>query len=511
MKHLASIVLLVLFVAFSASGQIMNVTSGNWSAGATWSGGNVPGPSDNVIVDTSTTVTIDIPNAVCNDLTAKGYLLFNQLSSGNGLTVYGDVLVDSTGRLRSGAATPTGIQTQFLTLHKDLTVRFGGSFDMRIGSGSSVSVGSLVFAGDTDTEIRMGRTAYVSSAEEFNSVTIRKNNGAKVIVVEGVVYQNNNSTNAMDTLMLESGIIETQGTSAWHHLGTSSAHVQGASPLSYVNGNHGRGLSNTSGATNINRIFEVGDANGYRRITLRCQAPTLVTGAYVAVQVISGNANTGSSAFTGGIDKVSASRYYKITYYDSTSATKSMPIDLFIPEYQAEDGVSAGNTDLRVAYSTDDRATWVGMPQATADTTFVTDNAIRPDSLPSGSWVTVTRSTVVYAALARATGTTTNSLEYTPTGVGEETVVPVAFSLGQNYPNPFNPSTSIRFGIDKPGFTTVRVYDMLGRLVTTLAEGMMAPGFHTVTWNADGASSGLYFYTLQSGEKMQTRKMLLMK
>ncbi len=511
MKHLVSIVLLVLFVALSANAQIVSASSGNWSAGATWVGGNVPGPSSNVIVDTSHTVTIDIPNAECNDLTAKGYVFFNQVTSNNGLTVYGNVLVDSTGRLRSGAATPTGVVTQHLFLHKNLTVIPGGSFDMRIGSGSNVSVGRVIFTGSSNTEIRMGRSTYGSSVEEFNTVIIQKSAGAKVIVAAGNVYQNNNSSTAMDTLVLVSGIIETQGGSSWNHLGTSSSHVQGASAASYINGMHGRGLSNTSGSTNINRVFEVGDSNGYRKITLRCQAPTLVTGAYVSVQTIAGNANTGSSALSGGIDKVSAVRYYKITYFPFTSATTTMPIDLFVPEYQAEDGIGAGNTDLRVAYSTDGRATWIGMAQTVPDTTFETDSAIRPDSLASGSWVQITGTSEVFVALARATGTTTNTLEYTATGIEEGNGVPASFMLGQNYPNPFNPATSIRFGLDKPGFTAVRVYDMLGRLVTTLAEGMMAPGFHTVTWNADGASSGLYFYTLQSGEKMQTRKMLLMK
>ncbi|MCU0411922.1 MAG: T9SS type A sorting domain-containing protein, partial [Bacteroidetes bacterium] len=232
------------------------------------------------------------------------------------------------------------------------------------------------------------------------------------------------------------------------------------------------------------------------------------TGHYVSVQAISGDANTGTSSLTGGIDKVSTVRYYRVTYTPTAFAT--IPLDRFDVGYEAADGVGSNNTDLRVAYSTDERATWIGMGQTVADTTFVTDQVIVPDSIVQASRPVLSNSNAVYVALARATGTTTNTLVGT-TGIEEGNGVPATFMLGQNYPNPFNPATSIRFGLDKPGFTAVRVYDMLGRLVTTLAEGMMAPGFHTVTWNADGASSGLYFYTLQSGEKMQTRKMLLMK
>lgn len=83
--------------------------------------------------------------------------------------------------------------------------------------------------------------------------------------------------------------------------------------------------------------------------------------------------------------------------------------------------------------------------------------------------------------------------------------------LGQNYPNPFNPTTQIQFALSKPARVRLVVYDMLGREVAKLADGEMAAGYHSVTWNASGVSSGVYIYRLTAGNFVQTRRMLLMK
>jgi uncharacterized protein YigE (DUF2233 family) len=94
--------------------------------------------------------------------------------------------------------------------------------------------------------------------------------------------------------------------------------------------------------------------------------------------------------------------------------------------------------------------------------------------------------------------------------------LPAGISLEQNYPNPFNPSTTIRYSISEAGPVSVRVYDVLGRLVSTLVDaGQMAAGTHEVTWNADGPDgkvpSGVYFYVLEAGNRHVTRSMVLLK
>ena len=88
------------------------------------------------------------------------------------------------------------------------------------------------------------------------------------------------------------------------------------------------------------------------------------------------------------------------------------------------------------------------------------------------------------------------------------------FTLGQNYPNPFNPSTSIPFTLSQSTNVTVTVYDITGRQIKRITEGMLASGGHTVTWDSIDESgafvpSGVYFIRLRVGDQIQVRKMIL--
>lgn len=89
--------------------------------------------------------------------------------------------------------------------------------------------------------------------------------------------------------------------------------------------------------------------------------------------------------------------------------------------------------------------------------------------------------------------------------------VPASFSLSQNYPNPFNPSTNIEFALPKDEFVTLKVYDMLGKEVTALANGNFKKGVYKADWNAEGIGGGVYFYTITAGEFTATKKMILIK
>jgi hypothetical protein len=94
---------------------------------------------------------------------------------------------------------------------------------------------------------------------------------------------------------------------------------------------------------------------------------------------------------------------------------------------------------------------------------------------------------------------------------------PSGFSLDQNYPNPFNPVTEMTFYVRQDNilsytsYTSLRVYDVLGRVVATLVDGRLQPGIHTVRWDASASPSGIYVARLVSGKEMMSRKLLLLK
>jgi len=96
--------------------------------------------------------------------------------------------------------------------------------------------------------------------------------------------------------------------------------------------------------------------------------------------------------------------------------------------------------------------------------------------------------------------------------------LPTVFGLDQNYPNPFNPATTIRYQLPSDSRVTLRVYDLLGRVVQTLAEGVQEAGYKQLSWNASNFASGLYFYRLEAASVSdhsktftEVKKMLLIR
>jgi len=89
--------------------------------------------------------------------------------------------------------------------------------------------------------------------------------------------------------------------------------------------------------------------------------------------------------------------------------------------------------------------------------------------------------------------------------------VPSEFKLFQNYPNPFNPSSKIKFQISKFGEVQLKIYDVLGREVSTLVNGSLKPGTYVAEWDGSSSASGVYYYRLSTGSFSEVKKMVLLK
>ena len=98
-------------------------------------------------------------------------------------------------------------------------------------------------------------------------------------------------------------------------------------------------------------------------------------------------------------------------------------------------------------------------------------------------------------------------------GINESPLIPTKYCLEQNYPNPFNPSTVITYQISELSKVQLKIYDILGRSVTTLVDKLEQAGEYKIQFAASnyGLSSGIYFYRLTAGNYISTKKMLLMK
>ena len=98
--------------------------------------------------------------------------------------------------------------------------------------------------------------------------------------------------------------------------------------------------------------------------------------------------------------------------------------------------------------------------------------------------------------------------------VGVETIsneIPIEFRLNQNYPNPFNPSTTIQFSLPQASHVTLEVVNTLGERVGVLASEDLNAGTYNYSWDASNLPSGIYFYRIQAGSFVDTKKMILLR
>ena len=146
---------------------------------------------------------------------------------------------------------------------------------------------------------------------------------------------------------------------------------------------------------------------------------------------------------------------------------------------------------------------------------YVMNNLLPGNYKIAAASINYTGSTSVTVAVdysANATKTAAISVSSTSTtDVSNENAVVTGFNLYQNYPNPFNPSTVIKFSLPEKMNVKLTVYDMMGREVAQLINGVQEVGTHSVEFNASGFASGVYFYTLSANKFSQTHKLVLLK
>jgi hypothetical protein len=183
--------------------------------------------------------------------------------------------------------------------------------------------------------------------------------------------------------------------------------------------------------------------------------------------------------------------------------------------------------DIYECYSTDDGATW-SEPRNLTNTSDIDEiyvSLAKNGNLPNNAGMTFSVSDcpgstsftntetpicLVYQVYRRYDPVTGNLIPIGVKTISSE--VPNSFALHQNYPNPFNPSTRIKFDLPKNGYVTLKVYDMLGRLVSTLVNNeFITAGEKEVTFADTKLASGIYFYRIEAGEFTATRKMILVK
>ena len=175
----------------------------------------------------------------------------------------------------------------------------------------------------------------------------------------------------------------------------------------------------------------------------------------------------------------------------------------------------AGNT-IGLATSTDNGITW---------NKYASNPVI--NSGPTGSWdadyveigsVMLLQDTLIHLWYDGSRDNTATNLwriglatSTLVVSVEKETDQPREFALNQNYPNPFNPSTTFRYSIPTQSKVVIKVYDILGNEIAKLMDEEKSVGTYELTWDAASLPSGVYFYQLQAGDFIKTKKMILLR
>jgi photosystem II stability/assembly factor-like uncharacterized protein len=197
--------------------------------------------------------------------------------------------------------------------------------------------------------------------------------------------------------------------------------------------------------------------------------------------------------------------------------------------------IFAGSTNFGVYRSTDNGQTWVEknpmMMDSLATNIVVnakdivfanTQGGIFKSTNNGDSWTPLTgnlmRTTYLgldarqYLYAGSSTGSVYRTSISTTTGIAGGLISPsAAVRLENAYPNPFNPSTMISFSLPTRSFVTLKVFDVMGREVSTIASEEMPAGNYSRQWIASGFPSGMYFYRLQAGAYTETKRMMILK
>ena len=152
-----------------------------------------------------------------------------------------------------------------------------------------------------------------------------------------------------------------------------------------------------------------------------------------------------------------------------------------------------------VFLSTNNGTSWTAVNHGLTNTS-VLSLAVSGTNIFAGTW----GNDIFEAAIS-------DLLNYTDIGPTKTENTAQSYFLFQNYPNPFNPSTMINYSVPKSSMVTIKVYDVRGREVEKLVNEEKPAGIYSINFNASDLSSGVYFYKMQAGNFVETKKLILLK
>lgn len=545
MKNLVIIFTIIGLISTAFSADITSQQNGNWGSASTWVGGVIPTASDNVTINHN--ITIEATGFACNNLIVNsGRQLIFSVNSTKTFTVNGDLLNNGL----FGTDNPnTGNNTviikgnisnngNFKTIqgNSSTNVTLNGLSTQYI-SGSSV----IAFQGLTinnTSNISLNNNITVNGSLTLTSGTIFTNNYSVTLATTGTINTTGNGriegTVTKNIISGTTGIIRLMAVNNYVQIQTTpTPSITSITIKSYPNTLPPDVRPEYDPSLGVNRYYEITNVTGSGAASLRLDYLASEMGG--SFTPATGNIwqylGTGPWVDQGGINQ---SNYYTQTpvpisssnlvgKYAIADAASAMPVQLafFVAYTIGSDKVTLewetvseiNNYGFYVEKYNHDLNEYVTIEesfQPGAGTTVIPQRYSWTDNAVTGNQVEYRLLQIDLDGLKNYSNPIIVMLN--PNSTGDNESIPAEFALKQNYPNPFNPTTKISFSLAREGFTTLKIYNLLGEEVATLFSGIAKAGkLHSIEFNAANLPSGVYISRLQSGNDIQTRKMMLMK
>jgi photosystem II stability/assembly factor-like uncharacterized protein len=379
--------------------------------------------------------------------------------------------------------------------------------------------------------------------------SLTQTNGVFIAGANNKVYlsvDNGSSWSASSIISQNSGSVEAAIIFKDHlFVGTTPVGVfkstdGGASWMEFNNGFSGLGSNGISSFVNREGIlycstfgagvFYLDNSNGQQWIPYQDNFPVGISGTVTDMIL-----NNGTLISSGGGNGYIYRNESGTTQWIEIFVFNPLPNSFVVSDLYSNDNFIFAGSNFKIHSSSDNGLTWNylfnGLPNGfdyylagasgkiytltngtTGAALFVSDNN-------GATWNYVNNINTIYVYEIEAVGdnlyaATETGLYYIPlsaVSVDDKPYSANDFKLYQNYPNPFNPNTKISWHSPIASWQTLKVYDLLGNLITVLIDEYKPAGSYTVSFNASELASGMYFYKLQIGNYSDTRKMLLLR
>lgn len=373
----------------------------------------------------------------------------------------------------NGSSSTIGSRTPVYITGMNFNGTVGSNMRFHIGAGSNNNV--TVIAAPVNQDDTLGNSKIFARTSTDNGT-----NWGPVTTIFAPYTENG----GQDTIASSggSGFTYKPGSTNWYYAFVTSADGLFSTAKLTLKKSNGSTVVLTDAAT-------VGATSSYNKtmaFVFSIDFPTLGWSAdnsvlYCAYSVV--KADTGASGFNQRDIYIQYSLNDGTTWSAPFRVTNTPTIDEAYPSISSWNKGSAGNPyEVNLVYMKD---------PGVGPTSF---NGSNPTAPPS-------RNNLVYRKL---TG-------LAPIGILGNQNLLKDYRLAQNYPNPFNPTTKIKYNIIKSGFVSLKVYDILGREVAILVNGVQNAGAKEIEFNASNLTSGIYFYTIKAGDFTDTKRMVLIK